>query len=169
MDRSALQQIGEADLHARSAELLVDGQSLLIAHIHIHSVEPIVDVRMKFGHGQARGTLRRGEDEWPVYCADGNLNILGSVPAARCVCVLLKSVDGGFGILCDEVRAVDSSALTIVPFPGCMSSEQSLMDSLAIIEGRVIGVPGADRLSAMLQSGMTDDGIEALAHPARER
>ena len=43
MDGSALQHIREADLHARSAELVVDGQSLLIAHVHIHSVEPILD------------------------------------------------------------------------------------------------------------------------------
>ena len=169
MDRSALQQIGEADFHARSAELMVDGQSLLIAHIHIHSVEPISDVRMKFDHGQARGTLRLGEDEWPVYCPDGNLNILSNVPAARCVCVLLKSDHGGVGILCDEVKVIDNAALTIVPVPGCMSGEHSLMDSLAIIDGKVICVLGADRLSAMLRSGMTDDGMEALALPAGER
>ena len=108
MDRSALQSIDEADLDAQSAELVVDGQSLLIARIHIQSVEPIVDVRMEFGNGQAGGTLRLGEDEWPVICPDGSLNILGDVPAARCVCVLLKSVDGGVGILCDELRVIDN-------------------------------------------------------------
>lgn len=160
MDKSALQQVREADLHARSAELVVDGQSLLIAHIHIHSVEPILDVRMEPGHGKALGILQLGEDQWPVYCLDGDLNILGNVPARRRACVLLKSDHGGVGVLCDEVRVVDNASLTIVPVPGCMSGQQSLMDSLAVIGGKITCVLGADRLSAMLQSGLSDEGLD---------
>ena len=72
MDGPALQHSREADLHGRSAELVVDGQSLLIAHVHIHSVEPSVDVRIEPGHGQALGILSLGEGEWPVYCLDGD-------------------------------------------------------------------------------------------------
>jgi hypothetical protein len=166
MDESALQQIREADPHARSAELVVDGQSLLIAHIHIHSVEPILDVRMESARGQAMGTLQLGDDQWPVYCIDGDLNILGNVPAARRACVLLKSDRGGVGLLCDEVRVVDNAALTIVPVPGCMSGDQRLLDSLAIIDRKITCVLGADRLSAMLQSGMSGDSLESLVLPA---
>lgn len=169
MDGSALEQIPVANLHARSAELVVDGQSLLIAHIHIHSVEPILDVRMAPGHGQAMGTVRLGDDQWPVYCLDGDLNILGNVPAARRACVLLKSELGGVGVLCDEVKVVDNAALTMVPVPGCMSGEQSLMDSLAIIDGKITCVLGADRLSAMLRSGTIANGPEALTLPAGEQ
>jgi len=173
-DGSALQQIRQADLHARSAELVVDGQSLLVAHIHIHSVEPILDVRMAPGHGQAIGTLQLGDNRWPVYCLDADLNILGNVPAARRACVLLKSDRGGVGILCDEVSVVDNAALTMVPVPGCMSGGQSLMDSLAIVDGKVTCVLEADRLSAMLRSAtlpseMADEDLQALAPPAGER
>ena len=174
MNEPALQQIGETDLHARSAELVVDGQSLLIAHVHIHSVEPILDVRVQFGNGQAMGTLQLGDDRWPVYCLDGDLDILGNVPAARRACVLIKSVDGGFGILCDELRVVDNAALTIVPVPGCMSGEQCLMESLAIIDGKITCVLEAERLSAMLRSATLpsktiDNGSGAPRPPAGER
>ncbi len=169
MDMSARTQIGEADLHARSAELVVDGQSFLIAHIHIHSVEPILGVQMESGHGPAIGTLQLGEDQWPVFCLDGDLNILGSVPATRRDCVLLKSVDGGVAVLCDEVGEVDNAALTMIPVPGCMSGEQSPMDSLAVIDAKITCVLGADRLSVMLRSAMIDDGTQALAHSAGEQ
>ena len=169
MARSALQHIREADLHARSAELVVDGQSLLIGHIHIHSVEPILDVRMESGHGQALGMLELGEDRWPVYCLDSNLDILGNVPATRRACVLLKSDHGGVGILCDEVRVVDNAALSIVPVPGCMRGEQSLMESLAVIEGKVTCVLGTDRLSRMLQSATNDEDLETGNSPPGER
>jgi hypothetical protein len=165
MDKSALQQIREADLHARSAELVIDRQSLLIAHIHIHSVEPILDVRIESGHGQALGVLELGDDRWPVYCLDGNLNILAGVPATRRACVLLKSEHGGVGVLCDEVRVVDNASLVMVPVPGCMSGEQSLMDSLAVIDGKVTCVLGADRLSAMLRSGVDDEDLDTHALP----
>lgn len=166
MDKSALQQIREADLHARSAELVVDGQSLLIAHVHIHSVEPILDVRMESGHGQALGILQIGDDHWPVYCLDRDLDILRNVPATRRACVLLKSAHGGVGILCDEVKVVDNASLTIVPVPGCMCGQQSLMDSLAMIGGKVTCVLGADRLSVMLRAGMSDEDVDSPALPA---
>lgn len=166
MDKTALQQIREADLHARSAELVIDRQSLLIAHVHIHSVEPILDVRIESGHGPALGVLDLNDERWPVYCLDGDLNILNGVPATRRACVLLKSEHGGVGILCDEVRVIDNAALTIVPVPGCMSGEQSLMDSLAVIDGKVTCVLSADRLSAMLRSGSGDEDLNARALPA---
>lgn len=169
MDLSALQQIREADLHARSAELVVDGQRFLIAHIHIHSVEPILDVHMESGLGRAIGTLRLGEVQWPVFCLDGELELLDSVPATRRACVLLKSDHGGVAVLCDEVGVVDNRALVMTPVPGCMRGEGGLMDSLAVINGKVTCVLGADRLSAMLRSQMSGDGAETLALPAEEQ
>jgi hypothetical protein len=64
---------------------------------------------------------------------------------------------------------VDNAALIKFPVPGCMSGEEGLVDSLAIIDGKVVCVLGANRLSAVLRSGMTDDGREALALSAGER
>lgn len=163
-----MQQIHEADLHSRSAELVVDGQSFLIAHVHVHSVEPILDVRMESGHGQALGVFQLGEDQWPVYSLDGDLEILGNVPATRRACVLLKSEHGGVGILCDEVNALENAALTFVPVPGCMRGRQNLMDSLVVVGAKVSCVLGADHLSSMLQSKMIDEDIKAGALPAGE-
>jgi hypothetical protein len=169
MDGPALQHIGEADLHGRSAELVVDGQSLLIAHVHVHSVEPIADVRIEPGHGLALGTLPLGEDEWPVYCLDGDLDILDRLPGTRRACVLVKTEFGGIGILCDEVRVVDNGAFATVPVPGCMQGEQSLMQSLAIIDARVTCVLDADRLSATLLAEMTNGGVQATPLAAGEQ
>ena len=169
MDGSVLQHVREADRHARSAELVVDDQSLLIAHVHIHSVEPIVDVRIESDHGQALGILQLGEDQWPVYCLDGDLNILDRLPAKRHACVLLKSDHGAIGILCDEVRVVDNAALTPVPVPTCMSGGQSVMECLAIIDGKVTCVLAADRLSAMLLTQMSDDSKQATPLAAGEQ
>ena len=137
MVRVTVQVAGKEDARERSAELVMDGQSLLIAHGSIHSVKPVEDVRMESGDGQAIGTLALGGDTWPVFCLDGNLDILGSVPAARRTCVLLKSECGGVGFLCDEVRVIDNAAVTVIPVPGCMRAENSPMDSLAIIDGRI--------------------------------
>jgi len=169
MDKEALQQIREADPVARSAELVVDGQSLLIAHVQVHSVEPILDVRMESGHGRALGIIQLGEDQWPVYCLNRDLDILQIVPATRRACVLLKSEHGGVGILCDEVKVIDNATLVRVPVPGCMSGRQSLMDSLAVIGGKVTCVLDANRLSSMLQAKMTCEDQEAQALPAGER
>jgi hypothetical protein len=74
--------------------------------------------------------------------------------------VLLKSDHGGVGVLCDEVRVIDNASLKIVPVPGCMSGQQSLMDSLAVVGDKITCVLGADRLSAMLQSGLGDEGLD---------
>ena len=166
MDTATRQQPHEAHPPARSTELLVDGQSFLIAHNHIHSVERIVDVRMETGHEPAMGTLRLGMDEWPVFCLDRDLNILGKLPAARHACVLLKSEYGGVGVLCDEARVLDNTTLTIVPIPGCMSDELSLTETLAIIDGKITCMLGAERLSVMLRSSVSDDGVQAPVLPA---
>ncbi len=152
MEASASQQLDKAHRPERCAELVMDGRSLLIAHIHIHFVEPIVNVCMGAGRGQAMGTLGLGEDEWPVFCLDGDFSILRNVPATRRSCVLLNSEHGGVGVLCDEVRVVDKATLTLVAVPGCMSSNHKLMDSLAIIDGKVACMLGVDRLSLMLHS-----------------
>ncbi len=169
MDGPALQHIREADLHGRSAELFVDGHNLLIAHAHVHSVEPIVNVRIEPGHGQALGVLSLGEGEWPVYCLDGDLDVLDRLPATRRACVLLKSHHGSIGILCDEVRMVDTGAFAIVSVPVCMQGEQSLVESLAIIDAKVICVLDADRLSATLLAEKTGDGVQAAPLTAGER
>ena len=169
MDGSALQHNREVDLQARSAELVVDDRRILIAHDHVHSVEPILDVRIESDHGQALGTLQLGEDQWPVYCLDGDLNILDKLPAKRCACVLLRSDRGAIGILCDQVRVVDNAALTLVPVPACMSGEQSLVESLAVMDGKVSCVLGADRLSAMLLAQTTDDSTQATPSAAGEQ
>jgi hypothetical protein len=168
MAGSALQHIDEADLHGRSAELVVDGQRLLIAHVHVHSVETLADVRIASGHGRALGILPLGEDEWPVYCLDGDLNTLDRLPANRRACVLLKSDHGGIGILCDEVRVVDNGTFASVPVPDCMQGEQSPVGSLAIIGAKVICVLDADRLSATLLAEKTGDGVQAAPLTAGE-
>ena len=150
MDASALEQIRQADLRARSAEIVVDGQSLLISHVHIHSVEPILDVRLESGHGRAIGIVELGDTQWPVFCISGDLDILDSMPAARRACVLLKSDHGGVAFVCDEVRVVDNTDLSLVPVPGCMRGGHDLMESLAVIDDKVTCVLSADGLSGML-------------------
>lgn len=169
MDREALNHIREADLSARSAELVIDGQSLLIGHAHIHSVEPIADVRVEPGHGQAVGVLEFGEDSWSVFALDRDLDILADVPANRRACVLLKTEHGGVGFLCDEVHVVDNDSLAMVPVPGCMQGEESLMDSLAVVDGKITCVLAADRLSAMLRGQTSDDAAEPRAAPGGSR
>ena len=163
MDREALQQIGAADLSARSAEIVIDGQSLLIAHGHVHSVEPIGDVQMGTGEGPAVGTIALGEQRWQVYSLDGNLDKIAEVPRRRRACVLLKPDHGGVGFLCDEVHVVENEALTTVPVPGCMQGEDSLLDSLAVIEGKITCVLAADRLAAMLEPAEASDDPAAAA------
>lgn len=150
MDGSALEQLRDADLRARSAEVVIDGQSMLIGHVHIHSVEPILDVRLKSGNAKAIGIIELGETHWPVFCFDGDLNILDSLPGKRRACVLLKSDGGGFAFLCDEVRMVDNTDLKLVSVPGCMRGEHDLMESLAIVDGKVTCVLSADGLSRLL-------------------
>ena len=167
--RRLLSDDNDGSRHQRFVIQLRAGQSLLIAHTHIHSVEPILDVVIETGHGQALGVLQLGEEQWPVYCMDGDLNILDGLPAKRRACVLLKSDHGGIGILCDEVRVVDNAALTLVPVPACMSGEENLMESLAIIDGKVTCVLEADRLSAMLFAQTADGAIEAIPLAAEEQ
>ncbi len=169
MEFETLNEIREADLSARSAEIVVDGQSLLIGHIHIHSVEPILDVRMSSEHGRAIGTIELGEEQWPVFAIDGDLNILASVPATRRACVQLKSEHGGIALLCDEVRVINNETLTMVPVPGCMGGEDGLMDSLAVMNGKVTCVLSAERLSLILRSQTTVDAAPAASHAAGER
>jgi hypothetical protein len=168
MDGPDLQRVREADLHGRSVELVVDGQSLLIAHVHVHSIEPIGDLRIVSDHGQALGKLPLGGTEWPVYCLDGSLDILDRLPANRRACVLLKSDYGGIGVLCDEVRVIDNATFDIVPIPACMQSEQKLMEALAVIDAKVICVLDGGRLSATLRTEMTGDGMEATPLAAGE-
>ena len=158
MASSALEQIRQADLRARSAEIVIDGQSLLISHVHIHSVEPILDVRLRSGHGRAIGVIELGDAQWPVFCISGDLDILSSMPARRRACVLLKSDHGGVAFLCDEVRVIDNTALKLVPVPGCMRGEHDLMESIAVLDDKVTCVLSAEGLSRMLTAGAGDAG-----------
>jgi len=164
MDSSALEQIREADLRARSAEVVIDGHSLLIGHVHIHSVEPILDVRLRSGHGKAIGIIALGDSEWPVFCINGDLDILTSMPARRRACVLLKSDHGGVAFLCDEVRVVDNTALKYVPVPGCMRGEHDLMESLAVLDQKVTCVLSAQGLSSLLTEQSAEHAAPQPAH-----
>lgn len=168
MEMSALEQIRNADLHAGSAEVVLDGQTLLIDHVHIHSVEPIAGVHMCSDHGPAIGEIQLGEQRCPVFCLDADLSILAKVPATRRACVLLTSDHGGVGFLCDEIRMIDDASLAKVSVPGCMSGEHNLVDSLAVIDGKVACVLSADRLSLMLRSQTTVDAVQTRAQSAGE-
>lgn len=141
---------GDSPLEARSAELLIDGQSLLVPHQHIHSVEPTLDLQPSPHASRIIGELSVADHRWPIYCVDRELNVLTEVPSARRTCVLLRGPRGGFGLLCDEVHVVDNSGLRMVPVPGCMHGGDSLMDSLAVVGDKVTCVLSVQRLAAML-------------------
>ncbi|MDX1431690.1 MAG: hypothetical protein R3286_04500 [Gammaproteobacteria bacterium] len=144
---------------ARSAELLVDGQGLLVPHQHIHSVEPILDLERAVGPTRMIGELSVADHRWPVYCIDRNLDVLGEIPPGRRACVLLRGPRGGFGILCDEVHVVDNEELRMVPLPGCMQGGSSLVDALAVVETKVVCVLSVQRLAAMLDPDEPLDDI----------
>ncbi len=59
------------------------------------------------------------------------------------------------------MRVVGNDALTLVPLPGCMRRDEGLLESLAVMDGRVSCVLDAVRLSAMLRSTSGEDGLDA--------
>ena len=135
---------------ARSAELLIDGQGLLVPHQHIHSVEPILDLERVPGAAAVIGELTVADHRWPIYSLDRNLDVLSEIPTTRRAAVLLRNPRGNFGILCDEVHVVDNASLRMVPIPGCMQGAHSLMDALAVLGSKVTCVLSVQRLAAML-------------------
>lgn len=170
MNIAALEHDDETDLDSRCAELLVDGQQILIAYADIFALEPVESVRIESGCGHAIGNVCHGEDVWAVFCLDARLEFLASVPAARSACVLLRfDADaelGGVALLCDESRVLDDASLTTVPVPGCMGGEDNPVEALAIVDGAITPVLSAERLTALLRRDVSGG---AAGQPAGEQ
>ncbi len=141
------------------AMLTLDGRRLLLPQGDIRTLEPLADMDIASPPDQGVGWIPFEGTQWPMYCLSGELSILGTIPPARRICVLLTLGDGYFGLLCDGLVALQGQAVEPSPLPACMARPGSPIEAL-VLQGDAMGlVSGAARLEAFLgvKARLTDD------------
>jgi len=132
------------------AVLDVGPQSVAIPQGEVHRVELAADlVRTSSGEEAGVGCLK-GEDDsyWPAYSLDEALGLEEPAVPERRLCVFVVLKDAICGILCDNVRFLDSDDnLSIRPVPGCMPCLGSFARGLASLKGGVVLVTDSEVLA----------------------
>ncbi len=132
---------------SRYARLVFDGQSFLMPHDQITSVEPGIDLDIQSGPAGSVGEIVLSGRHWPVYSLDQNLDLIGQIPPERRGCALISGALGGFGITCDELTPLKTDDVRMHPIPGCMRTPDLPAELLAVYDGRVACVLSAETIA----------------------
>ncbi len=76
----------------------------------------------------------------PVYCLSVQLEALRAIPDECRICVLLELEGGYFGLLCNEVTAIQHSQLRLHAVPACMHFPHTPIRALAVHEDQLLCV-----------------------------
>lgn len=129
----------------------LDDGTLLLPHQDVASIESVAALVPEEQEKPLVGYLELANARWPVVCISGDMEPLTSVPAGRRICLLLRSGERGFGVLCDGIQMLDAEALRVQELPACMAASFSPLAGLAIQEGKVVSMTSASLLAGFLE------------------
>jgi len=129
----------------------LDGDTLLLPQQDIESIESSLGLEPVGDDAPLAGYLLFADARWPVVCVGGDLEPLSPVPPNRRICLLLRTEDRGFGVLCDSIRLLDARAPRTQGLPACMAVHASPLGGLAVHDGKVVGVTSAGVLGVFLE------------------
>lgn len=142
----------------RYAALTLDEWLLLLPQDEIRTLEPVADIR-EAAKGSDEdnsdvsmvGHIEAGDALVPVYCLNGELQLLDHIPGSRRIVVLLTLGEALIGVLCDEIKSLKHDQLVFHPVPDCMKTPNCILNGLAVHEDRVVGVATSQQLAAYLR------------------
>jgi hypothetical protein len=142
--------------------LRMGGVDILVPQSQVQALESADDVQRSAD--DERAWINMGGARWEVFCLTADLRSSGECPAARRICVLLRSDTDRFGILCDQVTVLAQAEINILPLPVCMHTPETPVRALALHGRRVLCVTTAEDLLVCLgQEG--GPGRETLPAP----
>jgi hypothetical protein len=142
--------------------LSIGGHALLLLQSEIRILAPVHDIKIAGQRpGSVVGWLPFAGRHWPVYCLDEALHPLPHLPSGQRICTLVKLNTSYFGLVCEHVATVQSSALRIWPVPAAMAMPDSPLQGLSRYADRVALVSTAAALAVWL-------GVNGAAEPTRQ-
>jgi hypothetical protein len=145
------------------AMLTIDGWRWLVPQGEIHSLEPVFDIT-EYAEAKVDDTALVASDPvgiiylagepWPIYCLAGNFSPLRTMPDTRQICILLRSGQGRWGLVCDQIEVLESEQPRLQPVPSCMAKPNSPLHGLISYDDYLAYVTTAEHLTAYLQRGV---------------
>jgi len=84
------------------------------------------------------GWLEQNGALWPAYCVDTQLKLQTETPRRRRFCIMFHGGDRFIGLLCDQVRMLQSDDdLELNNMPECLAEEESPLQWIAMLDGEV--------------------------------
>jgi len=142
MSQSALPQVQETQ-SAREVPgwlvLKIDNLNLAIPQKEASAVELVTALDVAIDGEPEAGWLTQNNEMWPAYSVDSRLELQTETPPIRRFCVMFHGGDRYIGLLCDQVRMLQSDGdLTLDEMPACLAEEQSPLQWIALLEDQVV-------------------------------
>jgi chemotaxis signal transduction protein len=145
------------------AMLTLDGWRWLIPQGEIHSLEPVFDIT-EYSEAEVDdnalvtsdllGVILLAGESWPIYCLAGDFSSLHTIPDTRRICILLRSEQGRWGLVCDQIEVLESEQPRLQPVPDCMAKANSLLHGLISYGDYLAYVTTTAHLTNYLQRGV---------------
>lgn len=125
--------------------LLLLPQREVAAIIEVEELHPAPD-----GDSRTLGMLPFEDRLWRVYDLDAEFRPARDAAGSRRRCVLIDSVAGPYGLLCDDVSEISRSALATSPIAPCMRSPDLLFNALGLWNDRLVYLTSDRQLAGLL-------------------
>ncbi|NJN45169.1 MAG: hypothetical protein HC808_00155 [Candidatus Competibacteraceae bacterium] len=155
-------ELREADVAVTFALLTLDGWRWLIPQGEIHSLEPVFDIT-EYSEAEVDdnalvtsdpvGIIRLAGEPWPIYCLAGDFSSLSTIPETRRMCILLRSEQRRWGLVCDQIEVLDGEQPRLQPVPACMATPNSPLHGLISYDDYLAYATSAVHLTTYLQRG----------------
>jgi hypothetical protein len=154
------QASAQPDFSQTFALLTVDDWQWLIPQGDIHSLEPVFDIT---AYSEAEvaddalvapdpvGIITLAGEPWPIYCVAGDFSPLHTIPDTRRICILLRSGEFRWGLVCDQIEVLESEQPRMQPVPACMAKPDSPLHALIRYENNLAYVTTVTHLQNHLQ------------------
>lgn len=135
------------------AALQLDGRRLLLPQSEVFSLEPTQDLDASEADGVGIvGYITLTGKMVPVYCFTRELVLSEIIPEVYRLCVLLQGQQGVlFGILCNNVTAIETANSQLLPVPNCMRLPNMPICSLLLSDEELICITTAANIEALIE------------------
>lgn len=119
--------------------LKIDNLNLAIPQKDASAVELVTALDVAIDGEAEAGWLSQNEEMWPAYSVDSRMELQTDTPGIRRFCVMFHSGDRFIGLLCDQVRMLQSDGdLALDDMPACLAAEQSPLQWIALLDNQVV-------------------------------
>lgn len=132
------------------ARLVTKAGIVLVPQSDVRTLESVLELHREEHDDTSVGSLEFEDALWPVYCVDEAFHPVSEIPSDQRICVLLRCDQEYFGLMCTDITTVNRAHIQSRPVPMAMRQYSSVLEALALYDGRLSLVSATTLLAKAL-------------------